>query len=92
MATSSAFPLACVLRLALDPAGIFRPLGLTPEPWDHNHALAALRYLIAAVDAGFLARFRKRPDATAEPAAAGPAPPRPARPSWGDESLWTPLS
>ncbi len=59
---------------------------------DHNHALAALRYLVASTDAGFLARFRKRPAATAEPAAAGPAVPRPARPSWEDDSVWTPLS
>ncbi len=27
---------------------------------DHNHALAALRYLVSRVDAGFVARFRRR--------------------------------
>ena len=37
---------------------------------EHNHALGALRYLIAALDARFIARLRKRPDAKApdEPA------------------------
>jgi hypothetical protein len=29
---------------------------------EHNHALGALRYLIAALDARFIARLRKRPD------------------------------
>ncbi|MCS6851553.1 MAG: hypothetical protein NZ700_10355 [Gemmataceae bacterium] len=42
-----------------------RPIG--EEPIDaHNHALAALRYVIARLDAAFLARWR-----TGEPAAAG---------------------
>jgi hypothetical protein len=26
----------------------------------HNHALAALRYLVSRIDAGFIARFRRR--------------------------------
>jgi hypothetical protein len=30
---------------------------------DHNHALGALRYLIAALDARFIAKLRKRPEA-----------------------------
>ena len=30
---------------------------------EHNHALGALRYLIAALDARFIAKLRKRPDA-----------------------------
>jgi hypothetical protein len=38
---------------------------------EHNHALAALRYLVASTDAAFLARFRKQ---TAEPASGVPAP------------------
>ena len=29
---------------------------------EHNHALGALRYLIAALDARFIARLRKRPE------------------------------
>lgn len=36
------------------------PAGEVPVD-DHNHALAALRYLISRVDEGFLARFRQRP-------------------------------
>jgi Terminase large subunit, T4likevirus-type, N-terminal len=32
---------------------------------EHNHALGALRYLIAALDARFIAKLRKRPDAKA---------------------------
>lgn len=47
----------------------------------HNHALAALRYLIAGLDAAFLARVRRRPEA--------PAPPPVRR---DDDRLWTPLS
>ncbi len=57
---------------------------------DHNHALAALRYLIAATDAGFLARSRKRPADTA-PTPPEPAAPTPRRLSWDDESSWAPL-
>ena len=30
---------------------------------EHNHALGALRYLISALDARFIAKLRKRPDA-----------------------------
>lgn len=48
---------------------------------EHNHALAALRYLVAGVDARFLARLRRRQ----EPGDVPPAPPAP------DERLWTPL-
>jgi hypothetical protein len=32
---------------------------------EHNHALGALRYLIAALDARFIAKLRKRPDGKA---------------------------
>jgi hypothetical protein len=32
---------------------------------EHNHALGALRYLIAALDARFIAKLRQRPDAKA---------------------------
>ena len=28
---------------------------------NHNHALAALRYLVSRIDAGFMARYRQRP-------------------------------
>jgi hypothetical protein len=54
------------------------------EPVDHdNHALAALRYLVARLDARFIARFRRRaPDTPAAPAPTQPV---------DDERLWTPL-
>jgi hypothetical protein len=47
----------------------------------NNHALAALRYLVSRLDAGFIARFRKRP---------GAEPPAEEGPDERDE-LWTPL-
>jgi hypothetical protein len=47
---------------------------------EHNHALAALRYLVARLDARFLARQRRR--------AASPPPPHPLA---NDEELWTRL-
>lgn len=46
-----------------------------------NHALAALRYLVAGLDARFLARFRR-----------GPEPDAPDVPTPDTSSLWTPLS
>jgi hypothetical protein len=52
---------------------------------EHNHALAALRYLITRLDASRLARPRVPP--------APEAPPRPERP-WvrlDNEALWTPI-
>jgi hypothetical protein len=58
-------------------------LGEDPVDAD-NHALAALRYLVACLDARFLARLR-RPGPSAP---AAPAMPRPA----DDDHLWTPLS
>jgi hypothetical protein len=45
---------------------------------EHNHALAALRYLVAAIDARFLARVRKT----------GPRPEPPPTPP-DDRHLWT---
>jgi hypothetical protein len=49
---------------------------------DHNHALAALRYLVACLDARFLARLRGKPEAAPTP-----------EPRWRDnEDLWTPLT
>jgi hypothetical protein len=48
---------------------------------EHNHALAALRYLVSRLDARFLARLRRRPEAPAEPKTRPP----------DDEALWTPL-
>jgi hypothetical protein len=50
---------------------------------EHNHALAALRYLVCGLDARYLARPR--------PPAGPPTPPRPERP-WvrlDNEALWT---
>jgi hypothetical protein len=60
---------------------------------EHNHALGALRYLVAGLDAHFMARLRRRrgPDDPApEPA---PAPDtRRGRARLDDDTLWTPLS
>jgi hypothetical protein len=49
---------------------------------DHNHALAALRYLVATVDRRYLAELRR-------PKVEGAAPPQ-ERP--GDEGMWTKIS
>jgi hypothetical protein len=54
----------------------------------HNHALAALRYLVAQLDARFLARLRK---AGPDPEAAAPRPSPGNSPTDRDE-LWTRLS
>jgi hypothetical protein len=53
---------------------------------EHNHALAALRYLVSRIDAGFMARFRRRAPAAAPAERTGPP-----RLSLHNESLWTPL-
>jgi hypothetical protein len=59
---------------------------------DHNHALAALRYLISRLDARFIARFRKKPtqsvDAESATATVNP-PPLQSWLSLDNESLWT---
>jgi hypothetical protein len=56
------------------------------EPIDeHNHALGALRYLVACLDARFIARLR---GAGAKPQAAK----APANDHWTDPNLWTPLT
>jgi hypothetical protein len=54
---------------------------------EHNHALAALRYLISRLDARFIARLRRRPTPE-EPDV--PAPRRGERED--DDHLWTTLS
>jgi len=51
---------------------------------EHNHALAALRYLVAGLDGAFLARLRRRPEVSSIVL------PKPL--IHADESLWTPLS
>jgi hypothetical protein len=51
---------------------------------EHNHALAALRYLISRLDARHMAGER-RPDTS-------PAPVRPRTPDWDDERYWMPLN
>jgi hypothetical protein len=71
-------------------AGLYRypdadeQMRLGENPLDaHNHALAALRYLVSGIDARHLARWRERlPDETADslPDALDP------------ETLWTPLT
>jgi hypothetical protein len=53
---------------------------------EHNHALGALRYLIAGTDAHFLARLRRRP----APAESNPRTPPATRPD--NEDWWTVLS
>jgi hypothetical protein len=55
---------------------------------EHNHALAALRYLVAGIDARFLARLRQRTEPGAAQPPAKPAEPAPA----DDEALWTVVS
>jgi hypothetical protein len=64
---------------------------------EHNHALAALRYLISRLDARRMARFRagdpEAEDASDSPDEAAPSS-RPARRPWlrlDNEALWTPL-
>jgi hypothetical protein len=61
---------------------------------EHNHALAALRYLVARLDEGRLGRPARRPPPGAEDAPAA-APPEQSEPWWqrGDNpDLWTPIS
>jgi hypothetical protein len=53
---------------------------------EHNHALGALRYLIAGLDAHFLARLRRRPAADQPASRTTPV----LRPD--DDYLWTTLS
>ncbi len=56
---------------------------------EHNHALAALRYLIGQLDARWMARKRRPPGGTG-----GPGPQRPAARPWlrlDNEALWTRL-
>jgi hypothetical protein len=55
---------------------------------DHNHALGALRYLIACLDARFIARLR---GASAKQQAAETKP-RAANEHWNNPNLWTPLT
>jgi hypothetical protein len=66
---------------------------------EHNHALAALRYLVSTLDAGFVARFRRKTSPQLDPtgpAAGALATPSSSRPrrylSLHNESLWTRLS
>jgi hypothetical protein len=54
----------------------------------HNHALGALRYLIACLDARFIARLR---GSSAKPRADNVKPPANHN-SWNNPDLWTPLS
>jgi Terminase large subunit, T4likevirus-type, N-terminal/Terminase RNaseH-like domain len=54
---------------------------------EHNHALGALRYLVAGLDAHFLARLRRCP-APAPPTNEAPPPRR----RLDDDHLWTTLS
>jgi hypothetical protein len=61
---------------------------------EHNHALAALRYLVSRLDSRYQARPRppSAPDPEASPPrAANVVRFRPFRELWRDDSLWTPL-
>jgi hypothetical protein len=62
-------------------------LGETPID-DHNHALGALRYLVAGLDAHFIARLR---GTNAKPQAAS-AKQQDGHDSWNNPNLWTPLT
>ena len=62
----------------------------------HNHALAALRYLVSRVDAGVVARFLRRGRTENEEGQGGVTPGKDARPAkrWlsiYNEELWTRL-
>ena len=62
---------------------------------EQNHALTALRYMIAALDARYMARDRPAPRAPDAPPAAGQEPPpRGPRPwlRYDNEELWTPYN
>jgi hypothetical protein len=70
--------------------------GGSESPLDeHNHALAALRYLVSRLDEGRLGRGARRPPPPPESGDA-PAPPQPPRQPgwlrWDDERLWTRLA
>jgi hypothetical protein len=69
-------------RLYRYPSGDERAAGENPVD-ENNHALAALRYLIARLDHTFIARLRK-----GAPAAAPPDD-KPRLPTPDDETLWT---
>jgi hypothetical protein len=62
---------------------------------EHNHALAALRYLVSRLDARQMARNRRGPHGPgADPPDPDAAPPKPAGRPWlrlDNEELWTPL-
>jgi hypothetical protein len=62
---------------------------------EHNHALAALRYLVSRLDARHMARPRPAaPPPDGAPPAAAPPPPPPQPPwwkRWDNPDLWTPL-
>ena len=66
----------------------------TEAPVDeHNHALAALRYLVSKLDAGRMARLAKGAGPSAAPAEEPDKPKKPADPwmDWRNEALWTRL-
>jgi hypothetical protein len=57
---------------------------------EHNHALAALRYLVSRLDAGHMARLRKSSESVEAPCEL-PARPRPRQDAWltfDNEELW----
>jgi hypothetical protein len=60
---------------------------------EHNHALAALRYLISRLDAGFFARFRRQENSNIPSESASPSSLEPRQPRLlHDESAWTKLN
>ena len=64
------------------PTGAERGAGGEAPLDEHNHALAALRYLIARLDARFIARLRQGRSVVASPVKSPPA---------DDPTLWTRL-
>ena len=62
---------------------------------DHNHALAAICYTIAVLDARYMARDRPAPRTPDAPPAPGEAPPRRGPRPWlrfDNEELWAPYN
>ena len=88
-------------RNPLSEAGLYR---YSDDPSDrhaeapvdeHNHALAALRYLISQLDARHMARERPAPAGPDSPPPAGREPPRRGPRPWlrlDNEALWTPYN
>jgi hypothetical protein len=61
---------------------------------EHNHALAALRYLISRLDEGRMGRPARLPPPPGSGDAPAAVPPKPRQPwwkRWDNPDLWTPI-